>query len=236
MLGVFQTLVQSKRNDSFGFLVINAVIQKMPHNSLSQYFQGILMCILRRLQSNKTVKFSLLCVTFMANFINFSHSQNSCQILIEGFNAIQPGLFGMFLSSTISESEKIKDNAERKLCLLAFIKLLEHVLSTEYSQHWANILLMSIRVVNSYVPKEIKEDDLIEIEQSGYHASYTKLAVLLKTAKYPVTDLPDPKPLLLSTLKSLGSYAPQISASMQTLDPQSISEITQFLQLHGIQF
>ena len=34
-------------------------------------------------------KILLICVTFMAKFIIFSHSQNSCQILIEGFNAIQ---------------------------------------------------------------------------------------------------------------------------------------------------
>jgi exportin-2 (importin alpha re-exporter) len=62
---VQQRLIPSKKNDTWGFELIQAVVQNVPPTQLKQYFRPVVMTLLTRMQTNKTDQFTYLFSRFL---------------------------------------------------------------------------------------------------------------------------------------------------------------------------
>ena len=57
LLGVFQKLIASKSNDHEGFYLVQALVEHMPKEVVSNYIKPIFTLLFQRLTSSKTTKF-----------------------------------------------------------------------------------------------------------------------------------------------------------------------------------
>ena len=89
VLGVFQKLVSSKANEDHGFALIGALVSAYPAAPLEQFMNSIVVVLLQRSQTNKTIKYAKLMVQF---FVTLAASLGG-PALSTKLEAVQPGLF-----------------------------------------------------------------------------------------------------------------------------------------------
>lgn len=89
LLGIFQTLLNSKMFDHFAFDIIKVCISTFPEAVLSPYLQPIIFKMLQRSQTNKTPKFTKGFALFLSHFLCFYQSERQDLKLINFFNSIQ---------------------------------------------------------------------------------------------------------------------------------------------------
>ncbi|EGE07484.1 chromosome segregation protein Cse1 [Trichophyton equinum CBS 127.97] len=139
ILGIFQKLVSSKINESYGFDLLETVISTFPSAMLQSYFPTILQIILTRLQNSKTENFSLRFVRFY-HFLS-AHLENGygADFFIQCTENIQNGVFTpIYLSIILPESRKLARPLDRKIAIISFAKTLAYseAFASRYKKGW----------------------------------------------------------------------------------------------------
>lgn len=133
LLGVFQKLIASRANDSFGFDLLEGILLNMPLDLLSSYLNQIAILLLTRLKSSRTEKFikkfvlfllSLACVPLNETLSTKTGGHINADFVINFLDSAQQGVFQqIFTSFILPTSESYTVLQDKKISALGLSQL-----------------------------------------------------------------------------------------------------------------
>ncbi|KAK2751797.1 importin-alpha export receptor [Onygenales sp. PD_40] len=180
ILGIFQKLVSSKTNESFGFDLLESVIANFPSTLLEKYFVSIIQIILTRLQNSKTENFVLRFVRFY-HFISAHDDKGySADFFIQVTENVQTGVFTpIYLNIILPETQKLARPLDRKTAVISFTKTLSNseAFASRYKKGWAFTCEALLNLLNQ-PPLPATKDELIaenDVEDMAFGVGFTQL-------------------------------------------------------------
>ncbi|GAA5967687.1 hypothetical protein JCM11641_005736 [Rhodosporidiobolus odoratus] len=249
MLGIFQHLIQSKANDQYGFELLEALLENLPIPTLQPYMSSpVFMLLLTRLQTAKTDKFS----QGLLKFICFASAIQKDGLDADGVVGMmdgvqpQPGLFAQVLPILLPDAQKIPTK-DRKLVAVGLANLVTKstkMLSEPHIRAWTPTLEALLKLFALPLPltKNSSADaaaadelNIIDPEDVGYQASFSKLGASEKPREDPVRHVEDPQLWLARGLGEASRAHPgKVPALIQAVDAQFAGPFAQYLQQNGI--
>ncbi|EEP78665.1 HRC135 protein [Uncinocarpus reesii 1704] len=190
ILGIFQKLVSSKLNESYGFDLLENVISAFPSAILEKYFATITQIILTRLEKSKTENFTLRFVRFYHFISALNENGYGCDFFIQVTEHIQSGVFTpIYLNIILPESRKLARPLDRKVALISFTKTLANsdAFANRYKKGWGFTCEALLNLV-SQPPLPAAKDDIIrenDVEDMTFGVGYTQLNTIKKAARDP---------------------------------------------------
>ncbi|KAJ2057182.1 importin-alpha export receptor [Coemansia sp. S146] len=252
ILGVFQRLIASKTNDHHGFNLLLAISQFTPAESLKQYLKAILTLCLNRLQSSRTAKFTRNFAHYVASVLCIdAQSEVGVNLFMDAMDSIQPNLFATVLQNIMLETiPSVVGRVERKTTVVGFALLVasrRFQSSAGYKSLTGPVLQQLAAMLMDTTVKETKtladrsivdgssaavaaaavadEDlDSLEIEDTGYQASFARLATLGDIKIDPCPQISDPAVGLGQILKPVQA---QLGDAVQHLPAEARQFISQ---------
>ncbi|KAJ5504865.1 hypothetical protein N7463_007739 [Penicillium fimorum] len=223
ILGIFQKLVSTKTNESFGFDLLEAVVASFPPTALENYFVMIMQIILQRLQNSKTENLTLRFIRFF-HFISAQDNKGySADFVIQVTDKVQEGLFTpIYVNVILPETQKLARPLDRKTAIVSFTKTLANseAFATRYSQKGWGFTCTALLKLLELPPLPASRDDLIndaDIEDMSFGVGFTPLNTIRVQQK-------DPWPETGADLKAwVGSY-------LKEADKKQNGRISQFAQ------
>ncbi|OGE51107.1 hypothetical protein PENARI_c014G03336 [Penicillium arizonense] len=223
ILGIFQKLVSTKANESFGFDLLETVVANFPPSALENYFIMIMQIILQRLQGSKTENLTMRFVRFF-HFISAHDDKGySADFFINVTDKVQAGLFKqVYLHVILPETQKLARPLDRKTAIISFTKTLANSqeFSTTYALKGWGLTCMALLKLLELPPLPVSRDDLIadaDIEDMSFGVGFTPLNTIRAEQK-------DPWPETGADLKAwVGSY-------LKEADTKHNGRVSQFAQ------
>ncbi|PGH17247.1 hypothetical protein AJ80_04889 [Polytolypa hystricis UAMH7299] len=193
ILGIFQKLVSSKANESFGFDLLESVVENFPPTVLERYFLDIIRIILTRLQNSKTENFALRFVRFY-HFISAHDDKGySADFFIQVTESVQAGVFTpIYLNIILPESQKLARPLDRKTAVISFTKTLSNseAFSSRYKKGWAFTCEALLNLL-SQPPLPTKDDIIVEHDEEdmGFGVGFTQLTTVRKAVTDPWPEI-----------------------------------------------
>ncbi|GAA5958061.1 hypothetical protein JCM21900_003574 [Sporobolomyces salmonicolor] len=250
MLGIFQHLIQSKANDQYGFELLEALLEFIPLPSIQPYLSTpICVLLLTRLQASKTDKFSqnlLKFICFAAAIQKEGLDADGAVGMLDGVQP-QPGLFAQVLPVLLPEVQKAPTK-DRKLVAVGLANLLTRstkMLSEPHVRAWAPamesllklfLLPLPIAKTTSANTAEADEINVVDPEDTGYQASFSKLGASEMKRTDPVDYVQEPREWLAKGLVEAGRRDPgKVPALLRTVNPEFATPFMQYLASNGIE-
>ncbi|KAJ3191341.1 Exportin-2 [Irineochytrium annulatum] len=217
ILGIFQKLLSSRLNDHHGLDLLQTIYQYVPLQYLADYHKPIFQLILTRLTQSKTPKLVGGFIKFLSFLLMLDKEGLSVDVIISYFDSLQPETFMQVLRyillPELTKPECLNPE-DRKIFLVAMTKMLTSsakMLNPPYITIWqelfnAVVALMQAPAAERYDAAPDEEMYTIDIEESGYQASFSKLA----TANVKVNvlgNIQDPKIFLAQGMSALRQTA-----------------------------
>ncbi|KAJ2763855.1 importin-alpha export receptor, partial [Coemansia nantahalensis] len=232
VLGVFQRLIASRANDHHGFGLLQAVTLLAPADALGQYLKPILSLCLNRLQSSRTAKFT----RGFAHYLGFALCTPAAgpEAVVDTMEAIQPGLLAAVLQNVLLEAiPSVAGRVERKATVVGFARLVASprfqslppcaALTGPLLLQLAALLMEATAQPAAAAAAGDAEDlDSLEIEDTGYQASYARLATLGDARL-------DPCPQIADAAGGLGHVLRPVQASIAAAVQQLPPNVCEFL-------
>ncbi|GAA5820705.1 hypothetical protein JCM11251_003120 [Rhodosporidiobolus azoricus] len=249
MLGIFQHLIQSKANDQYGFELLEALLENLPVATLQPYMSTpIFVLLLTRLQTAKTDKFSqglLRFICFAAAVQKDGWDADGVVGFLDGVQP-QPGLFAQVLPVLLPEVQKAPTK-DRKVIAVGLANLLtksNKMLSEPHVRAWSptleallKLLLLPLPLSKNTSAADPSADDLniIDPEDTGYQASFSKLGASEKPREDPVRHVDDVKRWLAKGLEEAARREPgKLPTLMQSVAPEIAQPFAHYLSQNGI--
>ncbi|KAJ2236393.1 importin-alpha export receptor [Coemansia sp. RSA 1286] len=253
ILGVFQRLIASRANDHHGFALLLAITQFTPPDALAQFLKPILTLCLTRLQSSRTAKFTRSFVHYAASVLCIgAHEATGVTVFFDAMDAIQPGLLATLLGNVLIEAmPTVIGRVERKAVVVGFSLMVVSArfqsapayvpLTAPVLKQLADMLMDTTVTETKAVAEKSTVDgsstavaaasavatdedlDSLEIETSGYQASYAKLATLGEIKIDPCPHIVDAANGLSQILRPARA---QLAAAIQQLPSEEQHFIT----------
>lgn len=234
VLGIFDNLVKSPSTDEQGFYVLNTVIENLGLDVLSVYVSHIWVSLFKRLQYNRTVKFTKSLLVFMSLFL----VKYGCDNLVNSMNAVQPDAFRAILEQFwVPNLKLITGPLEIKLTSVVSTKLICES-PTLLESIWGKMLDSIVTLLSR--PEEERVQDEAEVpdfgETVGYNPTFVYLYNAGKKEEDPLKEIVDPKQFLVTSLgnlcsKSPGTYIPVIN---QNLEPANQAALAQLCSSYNV--
>ncbi|KAA8643278.1 hypothetical protein EYZ11_002332 [Aspergillus tanneri] len=190
ILGIFQKLLSSKTNESYGFDLLESVIANFPPAALEQYFVSIMEVILMRLQNAKTESLTLRFVRFY-HFISANEEKGySADFIIQTVDKVQPDLFTMiYLNMILPETQKLARPLDRKTAVLSFTKTLANseAFANRYKKGWGFTCEALLKLLE-LPPVPTSKDDIIvehDVEDMAFGVGFTALNTVRPQTRDP---------------------------------------------------
>ncbi|XP_014296860.1 exportin-2 [Microplitis demolitor] len=234
LLGVFQKLIASKANDNEGFLLMQAIIQHFPPETLQPYVKQIFVLLFQRLSSSKTTKFVKNLIVFFAYYIIKYGATNFIQIIDD----IQPQMFGMVVERVIiADLQKVSGDIERKIAAVGISNILTDcpaMIESSYNIFYPKLLASLIEFFELPQDNTVNGDDFLpEVDDNpGYQAAYSQLICAKNPKKDPLEAIVDVRLHLVQGLSKL--QPAQLSSILQQLPPANAMHLKNYLQSAGI--
>ncbi|PGH31705.1 hypothetical protein GX50_05484 [[Emmonsia] crescens] len=188
ILGIFQKLVSSKANESYGFDLLESVIANFPSTLLEKYFVSIIQIILTRLQNSKTENFGVRFVRFY-HFISANDAKGySADFFIQVTENVQSGVFTpIYLNIILPETQKLARPLDRKTAVISFTKTLANseAFASRYKKGWAFTCEALLTLIGQ-APLPATKDDIIaenDVEDMAFGVGFTQLNTIRPTAR-----------------------------------------------------
>jgi exportin-2 (importin alpha re-exporter) len=164
MLGVFQKLLALKSTETSAFSLLDAIVCKIPMESLAQYLQTIFQLLMMRLQQNKTQSFSFRVVVS----ISLIAAKHGGLVAVEnGLETVQPGITAMIVNSVWGKTVEATPptNMDAKICAVGISRILTESAVVQGDENtWCVLLgsLISVLDPKTAVKLNAEEDDTLD--------------------------------------------------------------------------
>ncbi|KAI0088382.1 importin alpha re-exporter [Irpex rosettiformis] len=221
--GVIQTLLKSKANDAWGFELLQAVYQSLPLPVLADARRALVMEMLSRLQTSKTDKFVYYFVLFLLFVSAVNVEGLTPDFTVEVFEGIQPNLWSQILANFVIPQAPKLPTKDRKVAAVGLTKLLtqsSYMLRDSAVQAWPPTFAALVKLFSDpqYLTKNDEDPDAaittidFEEQNTGYQASYSRLAASEGAKLDPVAYVRDPREFLGQELVRLSKTDPRVKA------------------------
>ncbi|KAI9367589.1 CAS/CSE protein [Aspergillus egyptiacus] len=190
ILGIFQKLLSSKTNESYGFDLLESVVENFPSNTLEPYFGDIMQIILTRLQNHKTESLTLRFVRFYHFMCANDAKGYSADFVIQVIDKVQDGLYvQLYLNVILPESQKLARPLDRKTAVLSFTKTLANseAFANKYKKGWGYTCEALLKLLE-LPPLPASKDDIIaehDVEDMAFGVGFTALNTVRPQARDP---------------------------------------------------
>ncbi|PIL29858.1 hypothetical protein GSI_08065 [Ganoderma sinense ZZ0214-1] len=248
VLGVVQQrLIPSKINDGWGFELIQAVIQHAPAAALQQYFRGVIVTLLTRMQTSKTDKYVYHFVYFLGFCLAINVEGLTPDYIIGEVDAIQPGLWSQLLVNFIIPQAPKSPPKERKVVVVGLSRLLAQsalMFQDPHTQAWAPTFqaLAKLFQTEQLLTKEETDPDAgltqidYEEQTAGYQAAYSRLAAAEAAPVDPVAHVKDLKAFVGRELSQASARDQRVRGWIATTDMSITGPFVQALAASGFNF
>ncbi|KAJ5139314.1 Chromosome segregation protein Cse1 [Penicillium bovifimosum] len=191
ILGIFQKLVSTKANESFGFDLLEAVVGSFPPTALENYFKMIMQIILQRLQNSKTENLTLRFVRFFHFVSARSDTGYNVDFFIKVTDEVQAGLFTpVYINVILPETQKLARPLDRKTAIVSFTRTIagSEAFATRYSQKGWGFTCTALLKLLELPPLPAGRDDVIneaDIEDMSFGVGFTPLNTIRAQQKDP---------------------------------------------------
>ncbi|KAH8112452.1 Cse1-domain-containing protein [Phellopilus nigrolimitatus] len=205
---VQQKLIPSKVNDTWGFELLQAVLQYIPPAALGQYMKSILTMLLTRLQTARTDIYLYSLVYFFIFAMAIDVDGSAPDFLIGAIEQVQPHLWSQLLGNVVLPQVSKMLPKDRKVVIIGMSKMLTQsniMLSdpavTQWPAAFAELVklfteskhLQSAQSTAAEDPDEMIRSLDYEEQGVGYQAAYSKLAASEAATEDPVAQVTDPR-------------------------------------------
>lgn len=178
-LGIYQKLISSRLNDSYGFDLLRALLAQLPVDVMRPYMQPVLTLMLVRLQSSKTEKFSQQFAAFFGFFCGVQQDGYPEQV-VQAFESVQPGLFVQLTQNVVAPDLAKLTARQRFPTLAGLVRLLtesEALLAGAQTAAWPPLATATLRLLaQSAAAADEAVDEEAELDEQGFQASFSQLA------------------------------------------------------------
>jgi exportin-2 (importin alpha re-exporter) len=246
ILGIFQKLISSKINESYGFELVREIFIQIPIQVLQPYLTSIANLMLSRLQKSKTNKFVYEFTLFVSVLLTANKPDWNPDFAVRLFESIQQNLFSQltqhFIVNTIP---LISGRDNRKLVIAGMVSLLTQTnfaTVDPLKQHWSTIannvmtLLQSPEIVKADVESELQqEEELIrfEVEETTFSTAFVNLATSSLPPANPAVGIPDISAHAVSQLQGFNHKHPGFVRELASQLPEADSN-TLINQFHNL--
>ncbi|KAK6460649.1 CAS specific exportin for Srp1p required for accurate mitotic chromosome segregation [Scheffersomyces coipomensis] len=233
LLGVFQKLISSKLNDSFGFDLLESILLNIRLQYLQPFINQLSILLLTRLKNSRTEKFVKRFTLFFA-IINISSGPNLNlpeSFIINFIDSVQANLFQqIFVSFVLPTSNSIINLHDKKIINIGISKLLTNPLFlTNYNNLQLQLIQQLIKNLETYegINKSLTSNIIqtsltgngnvvdvsttqsdFDIDNSSFGSQFSKLVSINNEAFDPISqlknnDYPQIKFTILSNIKAV---------------------------------
>ncbi|KAI9772860.1 MAG: importin-alpha export receptor [Geoglossum simile] len=198
VLGVFQKLVSTKANESYGFDILESVIAHFPVDVLQPYFNHMFNIMLLRLQNSKTENFSLKFVRFYHFMSARGEKGLGTDFVINILDQIQSGVFTpLYTSIILPDTQKLSKPFDRKTAVISLTKTIteSRAFAERYKKGWAYTTDALLALLGSSVITAAIEDviDEADIDDMSFGVGFTQLNTCKRLPKDPYPEIKDMK-------------------------------------------
>ncbi|KKK25752.1 hypothetical protein P175DRAFT_0331301 [Aspergillus ochraceoroseus IBT 24754] len=189
-LGIFQKLLATKANESYGFDLLESVIEYFPSTTLEAYFTDIMQIILTRLQNSKTENLTLRFVRFYHFMCANDAKGYSADFVIQVVDKVQADLFTpIYLNVILPDTQKLARPLDRKTAVLSFTKTLANseAFASRYKKGWGFTCEALLKLLE-LPPVPTSKDDVIaehDVEDMAFGVGFTALNTVRPQARDP---------------------------------------------------
>ncbi|KAI9864617.1 MAG: importin-alpha export receptor [Trichoglossum hirsutum] len=196
VLGVFQKLVSTKANESYGFDILESIITHFPADTLQPYFVHMFNIMLLRLQNSKTETFSLRFVRFYHFLSARSGEGLGTDFVINITEQIQSGVFTpLYTSIILPDTQKLSKPFDRKTAVVSLTKTIteSRAFAEKYKKGWA-FTADSLLTLLADPPVAAILDDAIgdpDIDDMSFGVGFTQLHTCKRLPRDPWPEARD---------------------------------------------
>ncbi|PWN49609.1 Cse1-domain-containing protein [Violaceomyces palustris] len=243
LLGIYQKLIASRLNDSYGFELLESIFENISTTHMEPFKGRVLTLMLTRLQSSKTDKFVKSFIYFVC-FLCCQQKDHFPDYVISIFESVQPGLFLQILQGVILPEIQSLPERNRRVAAVGLSRLLtasQQMQTSPLVQVWPATLeaLLRLFLLPQALSKgsQADEDDLAlaDLEEQGFQASYSKLAASETKKADPASFAgPDVREYFSHQLAGLSAQAPgKIPQLWQAADSSLTSPFSEYMVQKG---
>ncbi|KAI0714440.1 armadillo-type protein [Cerioporus squamosus] len=247
VLGVIQQrLIPSKINDGWGFELLQAVVQYVPAAALQQYFRGLIVTLLTRMQTSKTDKYVYHFVYFLAFCLAINPEGLTPDYIVGEVEGIQPQLWSQLLANFVIPQVPKSPPKERKVVIVGITRLLTQsslmLQNQALTQAWPptfQALAKLFQTEQQLTKKEELDPDAgltqidYEEQTAGYQAAYSRLAAAEAAPVDPVAHIKDLRSYVGQELSGLAKREPRVKQWVAATDAGVTGPFVQALAASG---
>lgn len=236
ILGVFQKLIASKANETYGLSLLQDIIYYISPGPLDQYSKQISILLLQRLQSSRTDKF----VSGISRLIYFVSAAEKPGLgpdhVIQMFESAQNGIFGQIFKSLILPATlQTYGLVNRRIAAIGLTKILTQsnaFISGPYNSLWAETVIALSELLKTDLASTREDQDVSrELDQeeaaSEFGSSYSKLTITSIPPTNPAPSVQDPKKFFIDQLNNVNSQTNgQLTKLLAELPAETKSNLT----------
>ncbi|KAF9463182.1 CAS/CSE protein [Collybia nuda] len=243
-----QRLIPSKLNDAWGLDLLQSVVQNVKPGDLKQYFKGVIMTLLTRMQTSKTDKFVYLFAKFLLFTMAINVEGLTPDYIIGTIEEIQSQLWSQILANFVVPQVPKMPHKDRKLTVVGLTRMLTQstfMLQEPTVRTWSTTFTSLVKLFSEpqYLASVKQDEDphagLTEIDfeeqTAGYQAAYSRLAASESVEEDPVAYVRDPQQFVGQELQSFSKrQGPQTSqALISGGEPATVGPFVQALTAAG---
>jgi len=224
ILGVFQRLVSSKRNDFLGFYLLESIVNHIDPQAYTPYLLEVFKIVFSRIQNSKTVQLVKSFTIFLCSFM----SKQGASFVVEKINTVQDGIFWMVLKSLwIPNMHGISGKVEKKAVAVGSTKLLcefAPLLSEQGLPLWKEVLQGLLKLFGGAeeaaptADYEEAEEDLV------FNSGFSTLQYAAHPQRDYFADIPSGVQYFVQAFSQLAqAHGGQIGPVVRSLGPEYLS-------------
>lgn len=181
--------------------------------SYTSFLKQILQILMMRLQSRMGARMGIIYVKDLIYSLSVFIGKHGPAALFEALEGIQAGMGRMVLEGVwLKEVLKIRGTLEKKTVAVSMVRVLcEYQLVMTDDVLWVKqltALLLLLEEKDDTTALKDADDELAELEETGYEAGFSKLYFASATSMDIFSSISCPKKFLVSTLSTLSSARP----------------------------
>lgn len=259
LLGVFQKLIASRTNDSYGFDLLLSILLNIPLGALSSYLNQVAVLLLTRLKSSRTDKFIKKFVSFLMSLCCIplnekykSRTDVNAEFAVRFIESVQAGVFRQIYNSFILPTSSTYANLQdKKVALLGLAQLVtssvfvqgeyRDLVASSVEQLCSNLSNIKGLTANSSsaVGNTISGDsgvasvaiNELDLESAAYGSNFSKLVSILIKPFDPVPQVANEDSRAISTT-TVSTLLPLLSLGLQGQLSQSAQNVITEYQSH----
>ncbi|OCT55025.1 Importin alpha re-exporter [Cladophialophora carrionii] len=204
VLGIFQKLVSTKVNESYGVDLLETAISTFQPSTLEPYWVHVLNILLTRLQGKQSQSFQLRFVRFYHFIASLDDKGLGADFFVAATDRVQQDVFRqLYLQIILPKTQELARPSDRKMAAIALTKTLadSKAFVERYPKGWPLTCNALLKLLED-PPVVSRGDDAIaelDVEDSSFGVGFTQLNTIRRST-------PDPFPEVTDLRKWVGQY------------------------------